>query len=257
MDDMLITFLFGIHNEIELDFTPNTEFEEDELFDPLFTDFESAVEEMVRRHPEIQDYIDSSYQSLFIVLGDVRELTEETLRVKILNSIYSSFEAGETFEEWKEMIFSTGKFNKDDAYFKTVYRQNIFNSYNAGLYEQQERNINLKPYGLFDAVGDDRTTEICNQNNGLIYPINHPWWNTNYPPLHFNCRSERIALSMEDMKDNNLNTSTIGQMNLNQNTGAKPQEGFGGNPYDPNELEKQIKIKKDEAYNMFLRLGGI
>jgi len=41
----------------------------------------------------------------------------------------------------------------------------------------------------FDAVMDGRTTEKCASLNGTRLPKSHPFWNTYYPPNHFNCRS--------------------------------------------------------------------
>ncbi len=41
----------------------------------------------------------------------------------------------------------------------------------------------------FEAVMDGSTTEICEPLNGTILPANDSFWNINYPPNHFNCRS--------------------------------------------------------------------
>lgn len=41
----------------------------------------------------------------------------------------------------------------------------------------------------FDAVLDGRTTEGCRSLNGVRKPVNDIFWNTYYPPNHFNCRS--------------------------------------------------------------------
>ena len=41
----------------------------------------------------------------------------------------------------------------------------------------------------FDAVMDGRTSPICTSLNGVIKPVDDPFWSTYYPPNHFNCRS--------------------------------------------------------------------
>lgn len=41
----------------------------------------------------------------------------------------------------------------------------------------------------FDAVLDERTSKICNELDGVIKPVNDAFWDTYYPPNHFNCRS--------------------------------------------------------------------
>ena len=49
--------------------------------------------------------------------------------------------------------------------------------------------INAYTHQRFDAVMDDRVSEICEACNGTILPINDPWWKSHQPPLHHNCRS--------------------------------------------------------------------
>lgn len=53
----------------------------------------------------------------------------------------------------------------------------------------QPGNVNAYTHQRFDAVMDDRVSDICEECNGVIRPINDPWWRTHTPPLHHNCRS--------------------------------------------------------------------
>lgn len=44
------------------------------------------------------------------------------------------------------------------------------------------------------SILDERTTEICdvigrNGPHGTTLPVDHPYWQTHWPPLHYNCRS--------------------------------------------------------------------
>jgi SPP1 gp7 family putative phage head morphogenesis protein len=41
----------------------------------------------------------------------------------------------------------------------------------------------------FDAVMDNQTTSLCAGLNGTTLPASHSFWNINYPPNHFGCRS--------------------------------------------------------------------
>jgi SPP1 gp7 family putative phage head morphogenesis protein len=44
------------------------------------------------------------------------------------------------------------------------------------------------------SVIDSGTTEICKQRHGLRLPADHPYWKTNWCPLHFGCRSVNYPL---------------------------------------------------------------
>jgi SPP1 gp7 family putative phage head morphogenesis protein len=47
---------------------------------------------------------------------------------------------------------------------------------------------------MFSAVMDDRTSEICQEMNGKIFPINSLAVGENEPPLHPNCRSTVVPI---------------------------------------------------------------
>lgn len=60
--------------------------------------------------------------------------------------------------------------------------------------------LNLRPFWMFDAVLDSVTSAICRSHNGTIRRHDDPYWRSNTPPLHFNCRSNIRALRRSDAK---------------------------------------------------------
>ena len=53
----------------------------------------------------------------------------------------------------------------------------------------------------FSAVMDDRTTVMCMERNGLVMRLDDPRLPENTPPLHVNCRSLLISLTIYDYPD--------------------------------------------------------
>ena len=53
----------------------------------------------------------------------------------------------------------------------------------------------------FSAVMDDRTTEMCIERNGLMMRLDDPRLPENTPPIHINCRSLLISLTVYDFPD--------------------------------------------------------
>ena len=53
----------------------------------------------------------------------------------------------------------------------------------------------------FSAVMDDRTTEMCMERNGLMMRLDDPRLPENTPPLHINCRSLLVSLTVYDYPD--------------------------------------------------------
>ena len=58
----------------------------------------------------------------------------------------------------------------------------------------------------FSAVLDDRTTEICASRHGLVMRIDDPRLPENTPPLHVNCRSMILPLTIYDYPDGVLSS---------------------------------------------------
>lgn len=74
---------------------------------------------------------------------------------------------------------------------QTIYRTNVQSAYSAGRHAQMTDPDVLRgrPYWMYDSVLDSNTSVLCLALNGTVLPATDPWWVTNYPPNHFNCRS--------------------------------------------------------------------
>jgi len=83
------------------------------------------------------------------------------------------------------------------ARLDTIYRTNVLGAYNEGRYEQMNRPVvkKMRPYWMYDAIMDSRTTAICSGRDKKVFAADDPWWDTNYPPLHYNCRSGVRAIT--------------------------------------------------------------
>jgi len=126
---------------------------------------------------------------------------------------------------------------------KTIYRTNLQSSYMSGRWKMQEENKEDRPVLEYVAIDDDVTTPVCQALNGVRRPVDDPFWNTNYPPNHFNCRSRVRALTKEQAEKRGGVTKKIPKME-DPKTGkmvkAKPSEGFNNNPgKKPFEPEKK------------------
>lgn len=92
-----------------------------------------------------------------------------------------------SFSQFQKAAFAINEqFAKD--WLKTEYNSAIAGGQMASKWVDIMSNPATK-YLQFDAVMDGRTTELCSSLHGVIKPVNDPFWNTYYPPNHFNCRS--------------------------------------------------------------------
>lgn len=120
-------------------------------------------------------------------------------------------------------------------YWETVYRTNVQTAYNAGRALGYEEN---PPLALeFIAIDDTHTSDYCRPFAGrsIILSYDDPFWQTHYPPLHFNCRSTvRGIYDTNELPENWTYPEDAG-------TG----DGFGSYPLGNDnwwqELDSQIK----------------
>lgn len=111
-------------------------------------------------------------------------------------------------------------------YYETVYRTNVQTAYNVGRAMGFAED---KPLALELVIIDDsRTSDICRQYAGkrFILPYDHPFWQTHWPPFHFNCRTTIRAIYDEsELPENWSNPKDI--EDANNGFGAYPLAGDG------------------------------
>lgn len=122
-------------------------------------------------------------------------------------------------------------------YWETVYRTNVQTAYNAGRAMGFAED---KPLALqFIGIDDSRQTEICHSLTNIIRPYDDPFWQTHFPPLHFNCRSTVRPIYDE---------SEIPAEWSKLDGAESPAKGFGTYPLSSDswweELESQVRQAK-------------
>lgn len=75
--------------------------------------------------------------------------------------------------------------------YDVVARTFLQERYNTERWNQMvsEPVRSLRPYWLFDAILDNRTTHTCQVCNGTLLHWDDVWWQTHKPPIHWGCRS--------------------------------------------------------------------
>lgn len=205
-EKMIIAYLKGYIDELE---NPLMEFSSDEE-NPFNLPFSKAIDWFIKKFPILYDHLDDVTKKVNETFFYIkRSLELETTRT-LYNSLLDNLSNGGTFKDWleasKTILDKTG-LGDSPWYLELVYRNNMQSSYNAGAFYNQELNKKNKPYGLYDAIDDERTSEICQILNGKVYPLDHPFWNRYLPPNHHGCRSKRITLSKEELEEYGLTVS--------------------------------------------------
>jgi SPP1 gp7 family putative phage head morphogenesis protein len=121
----------------------------------------------------------------------------------ILDELTAAMTSGIPMEEFQEnMIASLGEQwgGETPSRVNNIFRTNTIEAYNAGRHEVMTGRGALtdRPYWRFDATEDSRVSEICRACDGVVLPASHPWWNTHYPAMHYQCRSIVTPLTEDE-----------------------------------------------------------
>lgn len=76
------------------------------------------------------------------------------------------------------------------ARLRTIYQTNLRVSYMAGRWARLQRTKSAFPLLRYIAVKDARTRPEHAAWDGIILPVDHPWWDTHFPPNGWNCRCD-------------------------------------------------------------------
>ncbi len=90
------------------------------------------------------------------------------------------------------------------------------------------------PYLMYSAVLDSRTRWQHAAWNGIVLPVDHPWWETHFPPNGWHCRCGVIQLSESDLESRGLTVTadppTATRPWRNRRTGIRENVPIGIDP---------------------------
>lgn len=169
-------------------------------------------------HAEVGQIEDKTRARAFWIAGGLELSVVQT----VFDEIAKAIEKGTSLEAFKKSIGETlgNKLGISGHHLETVFRNATQDAYNAGRwYQLTDPELKLgRPYLLYDAILDSRTTPLCNTLNGTVKAVDDPFWLTHWPPLHHRCRSSPRSLTRREAARRGVTEGT---------PDAKVPDGFG------------------------------
>ena len=88
-----------------------------------------------------------------------------------------------------------------------IYRTNMRAAHSAGRWAAIQRVKKHRPYIRYVAVQDGRTRPAHKAWHNTVLSVDHPFWETHYPPNGWNCRCRADSLNDRDLKKLGLKVS--------------------------------------------------
>ena len=103
-------------------------------------------------------------------------------------------------EDGKARVYQKGNASRLDL----IFRQNVMTAYAAGRWQRQQAAKKERPYLRYSAILDGRTRPAHRALDGLVFPVDDPFWKTFYPPNGFRCRCMVVSLSRREVSPDNV-----------------------------------------------------
>ena len=95
-----------------------------------------------------------------------------------------------SYRNWKEFGIATNQIGKTYVHWLKAEVQNaIGGAQMIALWNKIQAEKNIFPLLQFDAVLDKGTTNLCKSLDGVIRPVDDPFWQIYFPLNHWGCRS--------------------------------------------------------------------
>jgi SPP1 gp7 family putative phage head morphogenesis protein len=223
----------------------------------LLLAFDKAPEDAVKYLKQLGIKITWNWQEQLKAIKEkaftISKITNADLLQEIQNQLIEALNKGIPYTDFKkeldDILKNRGYLKKEDGSqwrLDTIYRTNLQGAYMAGRYAQQQEVSDEFPYWEYVAILDNRTTNSCRSLNGTILPANDPFWKTNYPPRHFNCRARVISHNEITLKQYNKSVSDPAKFK-----NIKPAPGF---EYAPGEWKPDLSKYTPKLKNALMRL---
>lgn len=90
---------------------------------------------------------------------------------------------------------------------RVIYRTNMRTSYAAGRWARIQRNKKAFPLLRYVSVMDGRERDEHRAWHNTVLPVDHPWWETHYPPCDWGCRCRAVPLNARMLSKKRLSVT--------------------------------------------------
>lgn len=83
------------------------------------------------------------------------------------------------------------------ARIRLIYETNMRAALAAGTWEAAQRTKDFMPHFMYRTMRDERVRPLHKAWDGLVLPIDHPFWRTHFPPNAWGCRCRAFQVDDE------------------------------------------------------------
>ena len=176
----------------------------------------------------------------------------QTEQIKhVMGLVNDQLDSGGTFADFQKAVRDGDiDINLPRHRLDNIFRTNIQGAYGRGRWYQQQQNKDERPYLMRDGINDSRQRPEHRELDGIIRPIDDPFWQTHYAPDDFKCRCVMRSLTKSQAEAKGI-TTDVSLPDIN------PQNGFGGTPAQyTDRMNKLVNDKIAELAITYYKQSG-
>lgn len=100
----------------------------------------------------------------------------------------------------------------NESRLRTIYDTNVRMSRASGAWSRIQRNKDVAPYLRYKSSTSERKRPLHKLWYGVILPVDHPWWQTHFPPNGWFCKCDYEQLTEWQMKRHGWSITPDGQI---------------------------------------------
>ncbi len=137
----------------------------------------------------------------FMVAGAQADDLVEDFHQAVLKAISEGWTLEQFRKEFDRIVAEHGWSYNGSRNWRSevIFQTNLRTAMAAGRSHQIERLKAVRPYLRYVAVMDGRTRPLHAAWHNTVLPVDHPWWDTHFPPNGWNCRCSVQSLNERDL----------------------------------------------------------
>lgn len=157
---------------------------------------------------EFQALSDQARQRAFAVSGLARRDQVELVHAALSEALEQGLPLAAFKKQIAPLLEQKGWTGQKAWRVENIYRTNMQTAYQAGRYAQLQATVRSRPFWRYVAVKDSRTRPAHLALHGKVFPHDHEFWRTWYPPNGFMCRCTVQSLSQRQVDAKGLEVET-------------------------------------------------
>jgi SPP1 gp7 family putative phage head morphogenesis protein len=150
----------------------------------VFTDTFTKAEGTHFQADAPSDYLELVQSNLY-TFSSAKSVSE---LITLRDLLYKEDGSVRPFSDFRTKAFAVSK-EWNETWLEAEYNQVFTSAQMASIWKDIERTAKLYPFLRYNAVIDKNTTKLCQSLNGITRRFDDAFWNTYYPPNHWNCRA--------------------------------------------------------------------